>query len=227
MAFIRRGGIRKKKSGTFYKVAVVVGNDTEENLVDTVEVSIPTIEGQPVPSPNTMTLPLKVVKANGNKRFVFSNLAFSDNAVNLPYTMTSMMKDVNGKQVGEPLTATIEVEDDGDNRVRFAGISRRAANPELFKLKVVIVGDSENNVASVDVIFSDYSGPEPIPTEVTLTDPVVNGGKKTFKDNSLTFDDPSAAVDEIYVTVIDLKDAEGNSIGSTEYSIVVEGLDEA
>ena len=225
MAFIRRGKLKKKQVGEAYKVVQVVGGDNEENLVNTVDVSIPTVEGQPIPSPNNMTLPLKVVKANGNKRFVFSNLTFSDNAVNLPYTMTGIMKDVNNKQVGEPVTVTLEVEDDGDSRVRSARAIQ--INETDFKLRVVIVGDSENNVNSVDVIFSDYSGPEPIPTEITLTNPKINGGKKVFKDNTLTFDDPSAAVDEIYVVVIDLKDTEGNSLGSTEYSIIVEGLDEA
>lgn len=224
MAFIRRGKLKKKQT-LGYKVVQVVGGDNEENLINTVDVSIPTVEGQPIPSPNNMTLPLKVVKANGNKRFVFSDLTFSDNAVNLPYTMTGMMKDVNNKQVGDPVTVTLEVEDDGDNRVRSVSIFQRTA--EYFRLKVVVVGDSENNVDSVDVIFSDYSGPEPIPTEVTLTNPKVNGGKKVFKDNTLTFDDPSAAADEIYVVVIDLKDVEGNSLGSTEYSVVVEGLEEA
>jgi hypothetical protein len=224
MAFIRRGKLKKKQVGSSYKVVQVVGDDNEENLVNTVDVSIPTVEGQPIPSPNNMTLPLKVVKANGNKRFVFSDLTFSDNAVNLPYTMTGTMKDVNNKQVGDPVTVTLEVEDDGDNRVRSVSIFQRTA--DYFRLKVVVVGDSENNVDSVDVIFSDYSGPEPIPTEVTLTNPKVNGGKKIFKDNTLTFDDPSAAPDEIYVLVIDLKDVEGNSLGSTEYSVVVEGLDE-
>lgn len=226
MAFIRRGKLKKKQT-LGYKVVQVVGDDSEENLIHTVDVSIPAVEGQPIPSPSTMTLPLKVVKANGNKRFVFADLNFSDNAVNLPYTMTSVMKDINDKQVGEPVTVTLEVEEDGDNRVRLCSIRERAANPGFFQLKVVVVGDSENNVNSVDVIFSDYSGPEPIPTEVSLTNPNVNGGKKTFKDNTLTFDDPTSAIDEIYVLVIDLKDVEGNSLGSTEYSVVVEGLDEA
>lgn len=220
MALIRRSRIKNTApQNNRSKVVVIVSGDNEENLVNTVDVSIPTVEGQPIPSPNNMTLPLKVVKANGNKRFVFPDLTFSDNPVNLPYTMTSVMKDINNKQVGDPVTVTLEVEEDVDTRVRSVSILQKTA--DLFRLKVVIVGDNENDVASVDVIFSDYSGPEPIPTELSLTNPVLKNGKKIFKDNTLTFDDPSGAVDEIYYLVIDLKDSENNSLGSTEATAVV------
>ncbi|BDS12102.1 hypothetical protein [Aureispira anguillae] len=224
MAFIRRGKLKKKQT-IGYKVVVVVGDDSTENLVNTVDVAIPTVEGQPVPSPNNMTLPLKVVKENGNKRFVFSDLSFSEDAVNYPYEMISTMKDSNNKQVGEPLKAIVEVEDDGDSRVR--SVSIRQLDETNFRLKAVIVGDSENNVDSVDIICSDFSGPEPIPVELTLTNPKVIGGKKVFKNNTFTFDDPAAAADEVYVVIVDLKNKEGASIGSTEYTVVVEGLEEA
>lgn len=222
MAFIRRGKLRKKQT-VGYKVVVVVGDDSTENQVQTVDVHIPDVENQPIPSPNTMTLPLKVTKENGNKRFVFRDLSFSEDAVNYAYEMTSTMKDANNKQVGEPLTTTVEVEDDGDNRVR--SVSIRQLDETNCRLKVVVVGDSENKVASVDVIFSDYAGPEPIPAELTLYEPIVKGGKKVFKDMTFTFDDPAAAADEVYTVIIDLKDAEGISLGSTEYNVVVEGLE--
>lgn len=218
---IRRTKLKKKIS-LDYKAIVIVGDDNE-NIVETVDVSIPTIENQPIPSPNKMTLPLKVVKENGDKKFVFSDLTFSDNAVNFSYPVTSVMKDVNNKQVGEPLTVTLQVEDSQDARVR--NVTIREVKPEQFRLRLVVVGDHEDNIASVEVIFSDYSGPEPIPTELLLTDPILKDGKKIFKDNTLTFDDPSAAADQIYYLVVDLKDAEGNSLGSTEYTVVVEGLE--
>jgi hypothetical protein len=223
MAFIKR--IKTKRKTTVgYKSVVVVSNDAEENLVNTVDLAISPAEGQPIPSPQNMTLPLKVIRDNGNKRFVFNDLTFSDDAVNLSYNMQAVMKDINNKQVGESLKMEITVEDDGDPRLRSVVINQ--LNENAFKLKVVIAADNENEVSSVDVIFSDYSGPEPIPTEISLTNPKLKNGKKIFKDNTLTFDDPAAAADEIYYLVVDLKNAEGNSIGSTEYTVVVEGLDE-
>lgn len=224
MAFIRRGKI-KQKPAVGYKVVVVVGDDSDKNQVNTVDVTIPPVEGQPLPSPTKMTLPLKVVKANGNKRFVFKDLSFSDNAVNMPYTMTSTMKDANNKQVGKSVTAKLEVEDDGDSRVRSVII--RQLDAVNFLVKVVVVGDNEGDVASVDVIFVDYFGTEPIPAELNMANPVVKGGKKIFRNKTLTFNDPPAAADELYALVVDLKDAKGNSLGSTEYTVVVEGLEEA
>lgn len=220
---IRRIKLKAPTNGPSTKVIVVVGGDNEENLVNTVDVSIPTIEGQPIPSPNNMTLPLKVVKANGNKRFVFNDLIFSDTAVNYPYTVTGVMKDIDNKQIGDPLTVTIEVEDSGDPRLRNVNIREFA--PAQYRIKVVVVGDNEDSVDSVDVIFSDYSGPEPIPTELNLTNPTLKNGKKIFKNNTLTFDDPTAVADEIYYLVVDLKNSEGNSVGSTEFTVIVEGLE--
>lgn len=223
MARIKRGAIREITSRRA-KVVMVVSDDSEENLVQTIDVSIPTIEGQPIPSPNNMTLPLKVVKANGNKRFVFRDLVFSDSPVNFSYTVTSVMKDINNKQVGDPLTMELVVEDDGDQRIRAVRLHQKTAT--TFQLKVVIVGDNEDNVASIDVIFSDYSGSEPIPTELSLNSPIIKNGKKIFKNNTLTFDDPTAAIDEIYYLIIDLKDSNGLSIGSSENEVVVVGLDD-
>ena len=224
MAIIRRGKIQTiGSSNTNFKskVVYVVGEDSEENLVNTIDISLPTIEGQPIPSSNNITLPLKVVKANGNKRFVFKELTFSENPVNLPYNVIGTMKDANNVQIGEPLEITIEVEEDGDSRVRNLTITELSSGE--FRLKIVIVGDSENNVASVDVVFSDYSGPEPIPAEISLTNPIIKNEKKIFKDKTLTFDDPSGAIDEIYYLVVDLKNTEGNSIGSTEYTVAIAG----
>lgn len=222
MAFIRRGKIKLGQVAS-YSTVTIVDNDNED-IVNTVDVTIEVInQDEPTPSPNNMDLTLK----SESKRFVFNDLTFSDNAVGFSYKMTSVMKDINNTPVGDPLIETVIVEpSSGDISIRSVTIAQRKANPELFKLKTVIVNDHTNKVASVDIVFSDFSGPEPIPTEITLVDPTVNGGKKIFKDITLTFDDPAAAVYEEYVVIVDLKDAEGTSISSTEHSIIVEGLDE-
>jgi hypothetical protein len=216
MAFIQRNKLRKKQTIGFSAITVV--NDDNDDLVNTVDVTIEVInQEEPIPSPNNMALTLK----SESKRFVFNDLTFSNDATGFSYKMTSVMKDINNNSVGEPLIETVVVEPSNDISVRSVTITQRQANPELFRLKTVIVGDHSDKVASVDIIFSDFSGPEPIPTEVTLTDPIVNGGKKVFKDNTLTFDDPNAAIYEEYVVVIDLKDAEGTLLNSSEELVVV------
>jgi hypothetical protein len=221
MAIIRRGKLQQTQT-VGYNAITIVDNDTED-VVNTVDVILEVINPEePIPAPNDMALTLK----SESKRFVFNDLNFSANAAGFSYKMTSVMKDINNKPVGEPLIETVVVEPSNDISVRAVTITQRKANPELFRLKTVIVGDHSGKVASVDVIFSDFSGPEPIPTEVTLTDPKIDGGKKVFKDNTLTFDDPNAAIYEEYVVIIDLKDAEGTSLGSSEQSVVVQPIAE-
>lgn len=223
MTFIRRVKI-KKKTSTKYRVAVVVGDDIDDNLVNTVEVSLPTIEGQPTPSTNLMKLPLRVVKENGNKRFVYADLEFSEDAVNFAYDTFCTMKDSTDQPVGEPLEVKIEVADDGDSRVRSARIIQKAA--DKFRLRIVVIGDSEDNVGEVGVSFADFSGPAPIPENMRLKDPINRDGKKIFIDDALTFEEPAAAADETYFLVLELFDIQGKSLGSSEYSVIVEGLDE-
>ena len=221
MAFIHRNKLKKQQ--TSY-TAITIVTDDNEDIVHSVDVTLEPITSgnEPKPSPNDMALTLK----SESKRFAFNELTFSENAVGFSYRMTSVMKDINNTPIGEPLIETVVVEPSGNIKVRSITISQRKANPDLFRLKTVIVNDHDNKVASVDVIFSDFSGPEPIPTEISLTEPIVNGGKKVFKDNTLTFDDPSAAIYEEYMVIVDLKDAEGISIGSSEHSVVVQPIPE-
>ncbi|MGH1339155.1 MAG: hypothetical protein ACRBFS_23765 [Aureispira sp.] len=223
MAFIRRASI-KQKPVKGYRVAVVVSDDVDTDIVKTVDVEIPTIEGQPAPSTNFMKLPLRVVKENGNKRFVFADLEFSEDAVNFAYTLKGTMKDENDKSVGEPIEVQLDVIGDGDSRVRNATI--RQINATQFRLRIVVIGDNEQDVDRVEIEFADFTGPAPLPEQLELTNPKVNGGKKIFIDKTLTFEEPVDAADQIYGTVIDLIGVGGEFLGSTEYSIVVEGLEE-
>jgi hypothetical protein len=222
MAFIRRASI-KQKATKGYRVAVVVGDDVDTDVVKTVDVNIPTVEGQPIPSTNFMKLPLRVVKENGNKRFVYAELDFSEDAVNLSYELTGTMKDVNDKSVGEQLKVQLAVEEDGDSRVRNATI--RQINETQFRLRIVVVGDNEQQVDRVQMEFADFTATPPIPEQLELTNPKIDGGKKIFIDKTLTFEDPAAAADQVYAVVIDLIGTGGEFLGSTEYTIVVEGLE--
>lgn len=223
MAFIRRASI-KQRPASGYRVAVVVGDDVDTDVVKTVDVSIPTVEGQPIPSTNFMKLPLRVVKENGNKRFVFADLDFSEDAVNVSYPLTGTMKDENDKSVGDPIQVELAVEEDGDSRIRNATI--RQINATQFRLRIVVIGDNEQDVDRVQLEFADFSATPPIPEQLELTNPKIDGGKKIFIDKTLTFEDPAAAADQVYAVVIDLIGTGGEFLGSTEYSIVVEGLEE-
>ena len=110
MGVIRRGKIQTFDNNNKSKVIVIVGEDSEENAVNTVDVKIPTVEGQPFPSPNNMTLSLKNVNEKGNKRFVFKELIFSSNPVGSTYSMIGTMKDKDNNPVGEPFTLTVKAE---------------------------------------------------------------------------------------------------------------------
>ena len=95
-------------------------------------------------------------------------------------------------------------------------------NSSLFKLKAPVSGANRDEVAAVYVIFSDYSGPEPLPSEVTMTQTGENTYVDFYTTNEITFDDPEGAMGETYTVIIDLKNVEGNSIASFEKSVIVQ-----
>jgi hypothetical protein len=232
-AFIRRSKIKKKRTSA-YRVVVVVGDDSTSNEVETVDMVIAHVPDQPAPTggtttcddlgncDTTVTLPLRVVKANGNKRFVFKDLDFSEDATNFSYSVTTTMKDAEGQPVGQPKTSTIEVEESGDIRLRSVIV--RQLDETLFEMRAVVVGDFTDSVHEVWVCVTDYEGPDPEPDDCfTLTSPVVDGGKKVFS-TEMSFSEPAAAADEVYQTTVDLRDSSLASLGATEQEIVVQGL---
>lgn len=89
-----------------------------------------------------------------------------------------------------------------------------------YKLEVKLI--NAPNAERLDIIFSDYSGTEPIPTEVTIDNYVDNQTVREFVFNELTFDDPNAASGEVYTVILDLKDSIGQSIKSFEFDIIVQ-----
>lgn len=220
-AFIRRLILRKRPS-IGYKTVVVVGDDADD-AVETVKVELTPVSG-PEPSVSSFTVPFQRQLENGNKRFVFNDLHFPTNAIGTSYTVTTTLLDA----LGEPLEVKVEdttVGDDGEARLRSGGVIRkidRLSNIiSTYDFRGVVVGDIEADVARLDVAFTDYSGPAPIPTEFTVEYPARTGGKAVFRAENLTFDDPDAAVDETYTVVVEMKDAAGVSLGSTEMDIVV------
>lgn len=93
-AFIRRA-VLKAKPDTGYRAVAIVADDDLNDEVAAVELLIQHVEGQPVPLGGTTVrgdtgsctsrfiTPRKIVRANGNKRFVYSELKFGGDAVGL------------------------------------------------------------------------------------------------------------------------------------------------
>lgn len=224
MAFIRRASI-KRKPNKGYIVAVIVGGDTETNVVNSVDVDIATIEGQPTPSPNFMKLPLRTITEKGDKRFVSDKLNFEGgDPVNLTYTIKATMKDKSDVAIGTPVELKVDVISDRDSRVKNASI--RQINEEQFRLRVV-VDDRKDEIGHIEVEFAPIEGDvaRPTPTQMELQNPQIKGDNKIFIYKPLTFDVPTAAVDEFYVLVIDLIDKKGTFLASTEAITIVEGLE--
>lgn len=200
--------------GYHYRVIVVVEDDAVANEVDRVEVRMAPVGDAPPPLVTTMILPLKVVKANGNKRFVSTNLAFDGGDDGAPlgasYVLSVTMRDVAGAAVGATVTSTVKV--DAGRPIAPSSVTIRRLDATNFKLRVAVSDDDDHEVHSVDVIFVDFNGPAPIPTEVSLVNPTSDGDKRVFVMKTMTFEDPAAAVGATYNVVIDLKDASGKSI---------------
>ena len=220
-AFIRRGKI-KQRNTVGYKVVVVVGDDVDAGEVNTVEVQLE-LDGEGGPAPMTLTVPLKQITNNGNKRFVFNQLDLpADSGVGSSYQMTSTMKDAANQTVGEPWSQVVTVEDDGDAEVRSVTI--RQLDATNFELRVLVVGDSEEDVAEVDVNILDLVGNAALPESLSLSEPGRSGGRAVFTDQTLTFEAPDLAADEVYSVLVDLKDSARASLGSFEAEVVVQGI---
>ena len=108
MAIIRKIKARKKSDEESYSVTVTVGND-KTGAVSTVDLKIPTVKGQPVPNPKTMTLTYSGMDGS-DKVYSYDYLGFSDDAVGYSYNMTATMKSAKGTQVGSSSTESVTVE---------------------------------------------------------------------------------------------------------------------
>jgi len=233
-AFIRRSKIRKKRT-VGYRVVVIVGDDSVNKEVETVDVVIPHLADQPTPAGGVttcddvgncetlVTLGLRTVKANGNKRFVFNDLDFAEDAANISYSGTATMKDAANEQVGPSVGFTTDVI---DAEMEIRTVTIRQLDATNSQLRGVVVGDFADEVDQFFACVDDYVGPDPEPDDCfTMTDPVVNGGKKVFTLDTLSFSDPSAAADEVYSMIVTTARADGSAVGQAEFDVVVQGLE--
>jgi hypothetical protein len=97
----------------------------------------------------------------------------------------------------------------------------RVGGTDFFKTSVTIENDRLQQVNSVEVIFDNYSGPEPIPTELPILSFLLSGNSKIFSNEDLTFDDPNSAVTESYDVIVNLLNSSGNVIKSAPFTVVV------
>jgi hypothetical protein len=108
MAFVRRVKAKKKQGSATTKITVSIGDDTN-NSVKSVTVSIPTVEGQPIPDSENITLSFETM--NGSDRlFSYDNLNFSSDPTDFTYEMTATMKNASGGTIGNPLTEAVTIE---------------------------------------------------------------------------------------------------------------------
>lgn len=95
-------------------------------------------------------------------------------------------------------------------------------NGETFKFRTTIKGNDRSDVASIDVIFSDYSGPEPIPTEFNTLVKHQNTNADVYTFEELTFDNSATAVGDVYTIILVLRDEQGMIISSEEFNVSIE-----
>jgi hypothetical protein len=110
---------------------------------------------------------------------------------------------------------------DNGNIIGFIIIKRLNSNDYLIQVRI---NDILNAVESIDIIFVDFTSATPIPTEINLNSPVIDGNIKTFSMNTLTFEDSNVVVGETYNIVIDFKDFENKSIDYIEISVIIQNI---
>lgn len=97
----------------------------------------------------------------------------------------------------------------------------RVGATDFFKTSVTIANDILQQVASIEVVFDSYSGPEPIPVDLPILSFLLSGSNKVFSNEHLTFDDPNAAVTESYDVIVNLLNSSGSTIQSVPFTVVV------
>ncbi|GEM_PF-3012157 len=135
------------------------------------------------------------------------------------YTMATTVKDGLGN-VLDSSTQTLTV---GDVDPIGPDIERaRVSTAPDGDVRVVAWTDGfDAGSGSVQAVLTDDGGSVLLDT----LDDMATGTIRLFEYTTLTFDDPDLAADEVYEGTIDAKDAAGNALGSSDFEIVVEGLD--
>jgi hypothetical protein len=108
MPNIKKNKVVKNSTGTNYTATTTVENDPNKT-VDTVQLDITNVSGQPDAEPTSYTLTYQT-EANGRRLFRNTTVYFESNAVGYEYSMTFTMYDKFGNIIPSAVTETIEVE---------------------------------------------------------------------------------------------------------------------
>jgi hypothetical protein len=141
--------------------------------------------------------------------------------------------EVPGDLDGLGYTLAVEAKDEAgnvlDSSTQTLVVGDDPVGPALFKSRI---SDSEGDVrlvtwtdgdggAALDVSVVDDAGK----ALLGAIDEMPVGFARLYSDRTLTFEDPTLAADEAYAAVVDLRSADGSSLGAAEVTLVVEGLD--
>ncbi|MCP4441710.1 MAG: hypothetical protein GY810_22620, partial [Aureispira sp.] len=187
---IKRIRIRKRRTGSGFKVVAKVEDDPEGKSmeVNTTFTNVPADMPQPVlENPD---LPYKNTNANGVRRFVNRELTFTGgDPEEMGYTIEATPLDASGTALAPAETFQAVVEPNVAvgmvNKVRI----QEKSNGK-FKVTVIVKGNTDvDQVASVNVIFEEpYEGPAPLETEVNCALVSSTDGKRKFVYQDLEFD---------------------------------------
>ncbi|MFK7796619.1 MAG: hypothetical protein AB8E82_04135 [Aureispira sp.] len=108
MPDIKKTKVTKNASGNYYTATTTIENDPNKT-VDTVQLDITNVSGQPDAEPTNYILNY-YTEANGLRLFKNTTVYFESNAVGYEYSMTFTMYDKFGNVIPSAVTATIEVE---------------------------------------------------------------------------------------------------------------------
>lgn len=108
MPIIKKNKVVRNSANTYYTATTTIENDPNKT-VDTVQLDITNVSGQPDAEPTSYTLNYHA-EANGRRLFKNTTVYFESNAVGYEYSMTFTMYDNVGNIIPSAVTATIEVE---------------------------------------------------------------------------------------------------------------------
>ncbi|MGH1339153.1 MAG: hypothetical protein ACRBFS_23755 [Aureispira sp.] len=108
MPVIKKTKSVKNTAGSHYTITTTVGNDPNKT-VETVQVVITNVDGQPFAEPATNTLNYDI-ELNGMRLFKNTTINFDGDAVGFEYEMTFTMYNAAGEIIPSAVTRTLEVE---------------------------------------------------------------------------------------------------------------------
>ncbi|MFT5434044.1 MAG: hypothetical protein ACI9OJ_004757 [Myxococcota bacterium] len=224
-AFIRRGKI-KKRATTGYKVIVVVGEDST-NQVNGLSVEL-LPQKQPQPLKSTVQLAFESFDdVTGEATFTFEPLEFTGDAVGWTYKAAATLLNADGKALGAPIDISLPVEPADAATAVVERLRHKNRGITLWDYeRVVEIDDPNDEVVSVYIeIVESLGGPKPKnPGAVAFFAELDADGSKYFSATGTGFG--GDAVGFSYVTAATMRNADGKQVGEVfTDTVVVEAAD--